>query len=330
MAVALAVALALGWAAGRAHRPKPLAPAPEAVAASEHFVAVFGNSIFQTAVDPGRLAVAVGARPGAVAAELYSGAGWGSLHYYMLALFARDVLRPRRDLAVIDISLPSLHDADHRLAGIRPAAARAVAEIPGLPVETRLDVLFGAISPLYRYRMPLQSRIAADLERALRRGAAAGSGRRLLGPPPGTKSFRLVTEADADFVTAWVGTDNEADRLVIRRRVTDYFGGMNVGEFKLTALERAVRALRERDIPVALVLAPLASWCEALLPPDFTGQARRRIDRLARDTGALVLTEWPAQLREERRFGDGYHMAPDATAPFTDELGKRLRAALSW
>ena len=88
---------------------------------------------------------------------MYSGGGWDSIHYYMLALLSRDRLRSRREGVIIEVSPFSLNDAetDNRINAVRPEVALTLADVPGEPIEDRLKILVGAVGGLYRYRQQI-------------------------------------------------------------------------------------------------------------------------------------------------------------------------------
>jgi hypothetical protein len=333
LAVVLAVGLGLGRAAGRAYRPKPLAPTAEEVAASERFVLILGNSVFEAGIDPARLAAQLSSPSQAARARMFTGGGWDALHYYMLALLAKDQLRPQRDAVVIEVSPSSLDDAQpgNRLGTLRPEVARELISLPGAPLETRLDVLCGAVAPLYRYRMSLHGVLA---ERWARAAAAAGpalGGAGLAGAAPRQPPFRLVTAPGRDFVIDRIEGDREAFLRVAAEQTAALAGRIEVGGFKRVALERAIAALRARDIPVVLVQTPSAPWHEQLMARGAAaGAYQALLERLRRDTGVTILARWPAPLREAGKFWDGNHMVAGATAAFTDALAAELRATLSW
>lgn len=326
LAVAAVTYLGVSQGAGLAYRSKSLAPDPAQVASSDHFLAIFGNSLFEAAIDSTRLAGQLGKAPGAVRAQMWNGAGWNPLQYYALARLARDRLRPGRDAAIIEVSATSLNDADTRLGTTKPEAVLALARLPSAPTELRLDALASGVSPLYRYRIAFQELLRAQLERRL----AARPLRTLVGPPPRTLPFQVVLAPDRNFVIEKVTGDQRAFELVAHERAVKTLANVRVGGFKLAALERAIRTLREHDVAVVLVVTPSADWFERLLPPGVESDFRADLQRLAVRTGAIVLSEWPPALRDARQFWDGHHMVAAATAPFTDELARRIAQSLGW
>jgi hypothetical protein len=301
------------------------------VAGAEHFVLILGNSRFEAGIDPARLTAELGPR---VQAQAFNGGGWDALHYYMLAILSRDLLRPGRDAVLIEVSSTSLDDGQpaNRLGTLRPEAAREILALPGEPIETRLDVLTGAIAGLYRYRAsihyvalgPRIDQAAHDLEPALAR-------LRLVAGAPMEPPYRLKLAPGRDFVIESVEGDGAALREASRKLARLNVGKLQVGGFKLTALARAVALLRDRGIAVFLVETPTADWLARLSAGSaFQKNYLEGVQRIAAESGALLLRDWQPALHDESRFWDDQHMTAGSTVDFTDALAARLRPALGW
>ena len=329
-AIVLVISLGVSRGAGLAYRPRPLAPSRDLIASCDHFVALFGNSQFEAAIDSQGLAATLEKPTASVRAQMFTGGGWHALHYYMLALLARDGLRRNRDAVVIEVSPTSLNDADQRPVNVRPEVARQVAGVPGIPVEMQLDVLFGALSPLYRYRLSLRAAVGTALLAPLNRSTSVLEALGLVGVPQLVPQFSVVTAPGRNFVIQDVLGDRSAFRRVAREKAAESLGRMRIGGFKMAALELAVRALREREIAVVLVVTPTAGWFEDLVPKGSSVVIRNRLGQLAKSTGATLLFRWPDALHDDSRFWDGHHMLATATQGFTDELARQLRQVLSW
>jgi hypothetical protein len=328
----LAVPLALGRAAGWVYHPHALAPQAAEISASDHFVALFGNSRFEAAIDPARLAETLSTAGSVVKAQAFNGGGWDALHYYMLAIENREALRPERDLAVMEVSPKTLDDSDagNRLGTLRPEAARAIVSLPGEPLETRLDVLCGAVAALYRYRVSLQSvALAPRLTRLAERIGGLLGRVHVIGPPPATPRYRLVLAPGRDFVIEDVQGDRSALTAASRRQSQLSIGAVRVGGFKTEALRRAIRVLKSRGIAVVLVETPTSEWMDALAAStpalsDYGALVRR----LAQDEGARLEREWPRPLHGEQKFWDDLHMVSSAAEEFTKALSARLAGIL--
>ena len=328
LGVTTATAIGLASGAQVLYHPRPLAPDPGAVASSDHFLAIFGNSHFEAGIDPNALAVNLSATPGSVKAQMFDGGGWDALHYYMLALLARDVLRPEKDVVVIEVSPTSLNDSQtsNRLGVIRPETATAIARVAGMPTETRLDVLFGSVATLYRYRTSFQSALQLRLEGIAQRGAAWLGRLGLLGAPPHAPPFELKIAPGRDFVIEQVLGDRAAFLQASKLKAENFVSSLHTGGFKLAALEQAIRVLRERNIAVVLVEPPESNWYEAtLLAGPFGVRHRDLVRGIADRTGATYLSEWRPALRENELFWDGVHMVATATPGFTSALALELQ-----
>lgn len=333
IAVTFAVVFGGGMATGAVYHPRPLAPDPSHLVGSEHMVVLFGNSRFEAGVNPARLAAAL-SKPGhRVDVQLFSGGGWDALHYYQLALLARDVLRPGRDVAVIEVAADSVNDqaSGNRLGVLRPEVARWLATLPGEPLETRLDIVAGFAS-LYRYRTSLQSVLLARwLERVAAAVGGALSPAGLLGPPPREQPYRLVLAPGEQTLIQDVAGDQEACRMAMRRALTHRLQGLRVGGFKWAALERAIALLRDRGIAVVLVQTPISDWMRDWFSHTEGGpEFEVRLTELER-RGVLVERRWPTSMSAPDRFWDDTHMkASTAAVAFTDALAARLQVALGW
>jgi hypothetical protein len=324
--LAFGTAGAVGHFAGKLYRPHPLTPPPERIARSDRFVLLFGNSRFRASIDPARLASELSVESTCDAA-LFTGGGWDALHYYMLALLARDQLRPGQDAVVIEVSPLSLNDAqsNNRLGAIRPEVGFRVAGLPGEPLETRLNILLGTVVGLYRYRGSIQHgplrRVLSDWADSLARPLARVG---LLGPPRGEPSFRLVPNRTGDGIEAIRG-DREAFQAANRSLLEAGLRTYRIGGFKQRALERAVTALREKDVAVYLVCVPLSRWAEDGIDESPVSEPfRQAMASLAARTGASFLEDWGERFHDEGNFWDDTHMTPQVKPRFTDALGRRL------
>jgi hypothetical protein len=329
LALLLGSTLALGHSIGQMHPPQTLSPAAARVAASDRFVVLLGNSRVEAGINPQQLATLLSTGGRHVDVQSFTGGGWDALHYYMIALLAKDVLRPFKDTVVIEVSPLSLNDAAprNRLGAIRPETALQVASLQGEPIETRFDLLAGSIAGLYRYRVSLQSLLVQPrLEAWCARTGHLLERCGLLGPPPATQAFGLVTEPGRGFVIREIRGDRVAFREINRRRLTVEVKAVRVGGFKLRALERAVEALRARDIAVFLVEVPTSRWFAERVEQSPGGTAfREALPGVAKATGARLLTGWPDSLTDEDRFWDDTHMLAVSTGPFTRALAAVLR-----
>lgn len=328
LAIVLLVALGIGRFAGHLYRPQSLTPDTAAVESAAHDLALFGNSRFEAGIDAARLAERL-SRPGApVHAQLFDGGGWDALHYYMLALLARGVLRPGRDAVIVEVSAASLDDAQpaNRLGTLRPEVARELAALPGEPLETRLDILCGAAAGLYRYRNSIQAiAIGTRLERAAQMVAARLPS--LFGEPAAQPAYRLIVAPGRNFVMERVEGDAGALLAASRRQSEAAAATVRVGGFKLAALRRAVHALRSRGLAVMLVETPTSDWMESLTAH---GDYRPLVRALADSEGAVLAADWPPAFHAQTRFWDDSHMVSAATADFTDALAARARESFAW
>ena len=329
VAFALGLALVAGHVAGRFYAPQPLAPTAAELRGADHFVTIFGNSRTEAGLDPERLARGMSDATVVTRARAFTGGGWDAIHFYQLALVHRGVLRPGRDAVLIEVSPLSANDAltANRLGVIRAESAWQVAALPGAPVETRLDVVLGALAPLYRYRVSIQSgivgpalgRLADGVARVLAPWGLVSAGHR-------AERFELVTYPGREFVIKEVRGDRQAFTEASRRRKRATVAGVTYGGFKLEALRRAVTALRERGIAVYLLHVPVSAWLSAELDAAGVGSRFREETRaLASATGARLLSDWPAELSAESRFWDDEHMVADAAETFTAAVATALR-----
>jgi hypothetical protein len=301
---------------------EPLGPQGAVVRTSQRYLALLGNSRFDAAIDPERLAHDLGE---GVVADPYFGGGWDALHYYMLAVLAQDVLRPGRDAVVIEISPLSIDDAaaDNRLSFIPRPAAGAIAALPGAPLETRLNVLLGAAASLYRYRVILQG---YELERRLPGAAALLRRVGLLGGPPRAPRFEVRTPPGHELVIAEVRGDRDAFTAENRARLDRTIGELRLGGYKLAALERAVELLHAAGLTVYLVETPISNWLHERLYATAAGARYvRAVTALAARTGAVLVRDWPARFGDEATFWDDSHMVAPLREAFTDLLARRLR-----
>jgi hypothetical protein len=327
--VALAVALGAGHVAGRAYRPQPLSPSAAEIAPSDRFVVLFGNSHFEAGISAERLAAGLSSDGKTVRTRAFNGGGWDALHYLMLAQLSKNLLRPNRDVAVIEVSMQSLDDAnDHnRLGAIRPEATAAIAKLPGAPVEMRLDLLLGAVDGLYRYRLSLQGMVGARLENVAR---SVGNRLHLAGELRQPPKFELVTMPGMDFVIKEVRGDRSAFQQSVRAKLSRDLAGIRVGGYKLAALELAVETLRSRGIEVWLVDAGTSRWYDAQLRTSSSWAAYdAAVQRLAKLPHVHYAGDWPAVLSADDQFWDETHRVGTSAERFTDELAVRIRAWLN-
>lgn len=328
LAIAALVAVGGGHLAGRLHPPQALAPSAQEIRGSDHFVVLFGNSHFEAGVLPDRLASDLSRDGRKVRAHAFTGGGWDALHYFMLGLLSQNVLRPDRDLAVIEVCPSTLDDAaDHnRLGTIRPEAALPVAMLSGAPIELRLDVLLGGIAGLYRYRASLQSTMLPRLERV---ASHLGERLHLAGELRVAPKFELVTMPGMDFVIREIRGDRLAFQRASRAGLADGAPKIKVGGYKLAALERTVELLRRRRIEVWLVETGTSSWYDAQLRSvPAWGVYKDAMRRLAALPGVHYAADWPADLSADAEFWDDTHRVGTSAPRFTDELAKRIATSL--
>jgi hypothetical protein len=328
LAVIATVAVGGAHAVGRLYHPQALAPQADQVARYDHFVAIFGNSRTEAGIVPLRLAQLL-EDEGRVGVAAFGGGGWDSLHFYMLSLMATAALRPDRDAVIIETSPLSMNDdlPSNRLGAIRPDAALDLARLPGTPVETRLDLVLGAFSGLYRYRTSLQAAVGTRLEQLTGRLAGPLGRLRVVGPPAAEPAFRLLTAPGRDFVIDRVEGDVGALKVASKRSFEVTLKALAFGGFKWRALERAVRMLRARRLQVYLVELPLADWAQAEIEATTAHQRfRDDLSALARTTGAHVIATWPRVAYQDTRFFDGMHMVASASEAFMRLLTDRIRA----
>lgn len=332
LAITFATTFGLAALAGRYYHPQSLTPDSRRVAASDHLVALLGNSRFEAGIDLALLAQTL-SRPGQrVDVELFSGGGWDALHYYQLALLARDVLRPGRDVVVMEIAADDVNDdnAGNRLGSLRPEVARAMLALPDEPLETRLDIGAG-LAALYRYRGSIQGIVLAPrLERWATRigGLLAQLG--LVGLPPREPPFHLVMAPGSLTRIEQVEGDQNACRLAMRRVYTGHLDGLKVGGFKWSAIERAVQALRERGIAVVLVQTPMSQWMRDWLARTPGGASFTACMGRLRAGGVTIEDQWPPAMNAADRFWDDTHMNVAAGVEFTRALAERIRSTQGW
>jgi hypothetical protein len=329
LAAVLGLPLLAGHVVGRAYTPQPLAVAPVSAEAKRRLV-LFGNSRIEAGVDGAQLGAALHERGVDMDATAFTGGGWGALHYYQLAILNAPALRAGRDAVVIEVSQASLDDreASSRLGVIRPEAALPIAALPGLPVESRLDLLVGAAAGLYRYRSQVQNVVLAP--RAERLASAAAAPLRWMGaegPPAVAPRFELVLAPGRNFVIQEVRGDRAAF-LAATRAKAEAAKPAQVGGVRLEALRRAVVLLRGRGIDVSLVEVPVSSWLSsrpALAGPEV--RLRERLGALCAETGARLLVGWPPEITQDALYFDDEHLTSQATPLFSALLADRLSAA---
>jgi hypothetical protein len=313
-----ALTLGICFGAGVLNRPTPLAPSTAELDRHASTLVLFGNSRFEAAFDPDELGTALG-----TGCKMYSGGGWHALHYQQLALINARALRSGRDAVAIDVSILSMQQATPtRLGVIRPEAALSVATLPGLPTEARLDVLLGAIDPLYRYRATIQGRLAGPLENAVRRLPLPW------GASPAAAPYRLVTDPERNWVMKSIEGDREAFRQESRRRLLETARTLETVPSQRAAIEVGVRRLRTAGVAVALVEVPVSRWLDEKLAGPVVADHRAWLDRLASETGAHVLRSWPAELHDEALFYDDQHYFSLATPAVDRAFAAALRPVL--
>lgn len=324
LALATLVALGAGAAAGLLYRGQPLAPAPAEIAATDHFVVLFGSSRFEAAIDPERLASRLW--PDArVGVRAFTGGNWDTLHYYQLALLSSEVLRPGRDVVLIEISPFSTNDANpgNQLYAIRPRPALTLAALPGTPVEARLDLLMGAAVAAYRYRTSIQGLwLSPRLDTVAKRIVGTLGA---IGSPAAVKPFQLITVPGRETVIQEIRGDVSAFTATNRARLDARMRALRIGGFKVDALRRAVDTLRAHDIAVFLVEIPSSRW---LWPRLHDSDSGRHFDEavraIAAASGAHLLQTWPEGLSDEGLYWDDEHMAAATGVRFTESLAKTM------
>lgn len=322
-------ALGMSHLVGRVYWPQPLSPAPEMVRGSEKFWLIFGNSRFEAGINSDLLAATLSQSLGVkVKAQMYSGGGWDSIHYYMLALLSRDRLRSGRDGVIIEVSPFSLNDAetDNRINAVRPEVALTLADVPGEPIEDRLKILVGAVGGLYRYRQQIQGLMLYPRLRGwLMRVGVQLEKTGLVKTVRSRIPFQLVFAPGREFVVQDILGDRAALRASDRQNLAKRIPSLRFGGYKFRALERAVRTFRSQGIDVYLVQTPTSHWSNTHLRRTVADTSfRTAIARLAKTTGAVPLIDWPSIYYDEQRFWDETHMAAGATDTFTSVLAKQL------
>jgi hypothetical protein len=310
LAAVLVLALGAGHVIGDLYQPKlQVAPTTYDLIDSDEFVAAFGNSRFYSDISADQLATLLTTPQRKVKVEQYVGPGWDTMQYYMQALMASLVLRPGRDIVLIETSPLSENDGDENngLGEIRPEVALKVAEVPQTPLEVRLSVLLGGISQLYRYRLSAQATLMVPLWESVARHI--GSWLHIEGPAVSPPRFEIITEPGRYFVVKEIRGDANQFREASRVAVTRELKGLRFGGYKLAALEEAVGVLRARGITVVLVETPLSDWLMPRLNATPAGtQFRRELPRVASETDAIPLDQWPPEATAQANFRDDMHM----------------------
>jgi hypothetical protein len=330
IAITIAATLALGNATLLVHHPDTPIPSRSDLTTADHLVVAFGNSRFYSNIDFDELGKQLSKPGNDVAAIDYTSGGWDSLHFYMLALLYKDVLIPGRDAVLIEVSPLSENDNEsaNYLDAIRPSAAWRVAELPGMPLESRLDLLLGSVADLYRFRGRIQyfklaprlGHMADLLGSVLQRAG-------LEGPPVYSPTFKEITVPGRKYVVKEIQGDVDAHRNQDRTYVLTNLQALRFGGFKFAALERAVGVLRERNIAVYLVQTPTSRWLREQVNCTPSGiRFNQQVPELARRTGAVLLNDWPATSFDQYRFSDDMHMFFGANGMdyFTSQLAQRL------
>jgi hypothetical protein len=329
LAVALGSALGLGALAGQFYQPKPLSPSRAEIESRPHWLLLFGNSRIAAAVDERALSAQLGE---GVTARAYTGGGWDALHYLMLALLSESVLRPGQDAVLIEVSPLSLNDhaPESRLGVIRPETSWTIATLSGAPLEARLDILLGAVAPLYRYRPSVQSALENKLRQAAKRLMSALEGLGWVSPSATEPAYELVTDPERDYVIREVRGDAEALRRAARESFGRELSGLSFGGYKRAALALAVSRLRARGVAVYLVEVPVSEWLAKELA---AAPGRARYEEFLRELsggGAVLLRGWDASLQAPALFFDEMHMMAQATEGFTRALASALKTRGAW
>jgi len=333
LTIVLSIPILIGYLAGRRYHPQALA-VPSVDEEAPPRIVLFGNSRIDASVDTNLLARYVTGAGLETQAISFSGGGWDALHFYQLAILNQTALRPGRDVVVIEVSPLSLNDANtnNRLGTIRPEAAWAIASLPGLPTESRLDILFGSAVGLYRYRgrvqgMMLQPRLEAVAHGASRLLAHVG----LLGPVAKEPDFKIISAPGREFVVQEIQGNRSALLVAARAKHEHLLASLDVGHEKLEALRRNVNLLRSKKIEVFLLQVPTSRWLNSRLYQTPAGQAfLTGMMTLQQDTGAHWLNHWPESMTDEAYFFDEEHMTSLATVPFTGLLAETLTPNLPW
>lgn len=330
IAVTIAVTLALGNVTLLVHHSDTLVPSRSNLTTADHLVVAFGNSRFYSNIDFDELGQQL-SKPGNDVKVIDStSGGWDSLHFYMLALLYKDVLMPGRDAVLIEVSPLSEDDNEsaNYLDAIRPSAAWRVAELPGMPLESRLDLLLGSVVDLYRFRGRIQYfKLAPRLAHATERLGGVLQRVGLEGPPVYSPTFKEITVPGRKYVVKEIQGDVDALRNQDRQYVLTNLQTLRFGGFKFAALERAVGVLRERNIAVYLVQTPTSRWLREQLNRTPSGiRFNQQVPELARRTGAVLLNDWPDTSFDQYRFSDDMHMFFGANGMdyFTSRLAQRL------
>lgn len=312
---------------GRAYQPSPLSVGRAQLDKSPNLLVMFGNSRSKAAFDLALLERELG-----VGAVLFSGGGWHPIHYYQLALLNAPLLRPGRDCVVLDVSLLSFQGGSppERLGVIRPDTVLSIASLPGLPAESRLDMLFGSTNNVYRYRSQIQGQL---LEPRLTRAAEATASLLekfgLEGPAPTTPRFRFVLDPSRDFVMKEIQGDLAAFQEAAREKLKQSLASFEVAPYHKVAAEKTVEELRRHKIDVVLVSVPLGRWVTDRLSAKTTWRQHQAwLDELARREGVKILRDWPEELLDERNFYDGHHLFGHATEGVSREFARQVSALL--
>lgn len=330
LVTATAGALVIGHFAGKKYRPQSLQVAAAEVSNADRALLVFGNSRTEASINAERLSELLLPASRAHRQPLvraYSGGGWDSLHYFMLSLLNAPQLRAGRDVVLIESSPLSTDDSitEARLGAIRPEVVKQLLELPGVPIELRLTVLTGAISGTFRYRETIQSmiieprllKIASTLELPIRRVG-------LIGPdiPP---AYRLITEANRNFVVERIEGDQNVLREEARSKQLKIVSRLRFGGYKWAAFEAAVKALRARNIDVFLLEVPVSAWLQERLEAAGVAEKHRiASDRLCMTTGCRRLAGWDDFFKNPEHYWDESHMTGGTTSSFTAAVANRL------
>jgi hypothetical protein len=321
--VVLGTAVAGGQLVGRLHRPRPLVPDAAQVQATPRLVLLIGNSRFEAGIDPARLEAGLG---DGTRVRFAGALGWDSLHYHGVAAQAAAVLRPGRDVVLMEVSPLSLDDSTpNRLGAVARSSALELAALPGAPLETRLTLLLGLATPLYRFRVPLwRAGLQPRLERATARLVPGLARLGLIGPP--RRQLPWVIKEGPGQVAEVLSRDGDRQHLLQQMRppLLATLAGLRVGGHKMEALRRAVGRLTARGLRVVLVETPVSSWLRQRMmgPPHLA--YRRGLAAIAAETGASEWRDWPAELGAQPNFFDDTHLVEPGRVAFTRALAARL------
>lgn len=299
-------------------------PGEAALVAGDHCIYTFGNSRFRAAIDEEKLAALLSQPGDVVGVHQFTGNSWDSIHYYTLSLLSKDILRPGRDVVLIELSPISLDDTVelNRLDAIPPQASIPVALLPHESLEMRLEVLFAATSAAFRSRIAFHRGWIHD-----------GATSRVEGLQKILQSFGLqrpMTRGGPIQVSPDVSNDlqlNEQWRRAFRHSLELETKSMHFGGLKLTALRLAVQTLRSRNIPVYLVQTPTSPWYHDQLRTNPANLSfRHTMPEVAKTSGSELILDWPAEAYDATHFGDDVHMlrGPQGAEYFTRLLASEL------